>query len=425
MGCGPDTRDKWIMWLSGAAGAGKSAIGQTLAERCDAEGRLLASFFFGRSDSTRNHAKFLIPTIASQIYANIPGVRDDIVSVINNDPLIFNKSLLIQLLSLVIGPLKRLGDTVSQHLIIIDGLDECVDRASQVTILRTLFDAVQKHGCRIRFLVASRPEHDIINAFSVENVEVILARLVLDDEYQSYGDIKLFLTDKFKAIAKTHPFRNLIPTGWPGDDAVEEIARKASGQFIYASVVVKYTESIRHRPDDRLAIVRNLRPRKGDTDMPFAELDALYTHILSSIENPSLVMEILSFIIHEAQANLAIGLFGTDLCIRDIEEIQDLEPRSLRILLCDLGSLVAVKTDFRQRDIIEVLHASILDFLIDPSRSKNLHIPGSLLITKHVTNCLRFLSSAFMLFNNCVHNLTSNSLQRILIATAPTLLSNF
>jgi len=414
------------MWLYGGAGAGKSAIAQTLAERCDAEGRLPGSFFFGRSDGTRNHAKFLIPTIACQIYASIPEVRDDIASVINNDPLIFSKSLLIQLMSLVIQPLKHLGDTVSQHVIIIDGLDECVDCTSQVTILRTLFDAIQKHKCRIRFLVASRPEHDIVNAFSSENVEVVLARLVLDDKYKPLEDIELFLHDKFKDITKTHPFRNLIPKEWPGDDAVKEITKKSSGQFIYASVVVKYVESIRHRPEDRLAIVRNLRPRQGDSDMPFAELDALYSHILSSIENPSHVVEILSFVIHQAQIHDPINVFGSDISVNDIEEIHDLEPGSLQILLCDLGALVSVGIIDPGLESINVLHASILDFLVDPSRSNNLHIPGSLLITKHVTNCLRLLSSVFILLKNHVYTLTRNLLQRILRVTAlPPLLSDF
>ncbi|KAF5325297.1 hypothetical protein D9619_009547 [Psilocybe cf. subviscida] len=55
----PDTSEASIMWLSGAAGAGKSAISQTLAEHFHSKGILIASFFFGRSDSTRNHARSL------------------------------------------------------------------------------------------------------------------------------------------------------------------------------------------------------------------------------------------------------------------------------------------------------------------------------------------------------------------------------
>ncbi|KAF5326764.1 hypothetical protein D9619_004477 [Psilocybe cf. subviscida] len=46
-------RERGIFWLSGPAGAGKSAIVQTLAERCLARGVPTANFFFFRGDVTR------------------------------------------------------------------------------------------------------------------------------------------------------------------------------------------------------------------------------------------------------------------------------------------------------------------------------------------------------------------------------------
>ena len=41
-----------IMWLYGAAGAGKSAIARTMAEMLLSRGQLLATFFFSRADSS-------------------------------------------------------------------------------------------------------------------------------------------------------------------------------------------------------------------------------------------------------------------------------------------------------------------------------------------------------------------------------------
>ena len=41
-----EDREAVIMWLNGAAGAGKSAIAQTIAERCHNLGLLLSSFVF-------------------------------------------------------------------------------------------------------------------------------------------------------------------------------------------------------------------------------------------------------------------------------------------------------------------------------------------------------------------------------------------
>jgi len=61
--CHPSTRERilqrlldWvesdsperILWLSGSAGTGKSAIAQTISERCKRNGCLAATFFFFR-----------------------------------------------------------------------------------------------------------------------------------------------------------------------------------------------------------------------------------------------------------------------------------------------------------------------------------------------------------------------------------------
>jgi len=47
--------DAFIMWMYGPAGAGKSTIAQTIAEMCDEEMLLLASFFFLKERSIAQH----------------------------------------------------------------------------------------------------------------------------------------------------------------------------------------------------------------------------------------------------------------------------------------------------------------------------------------------------------------------------------
>ncbi len=69
---GKESMNSLIMWLNGAAGAGKSAIAQTIAELCYEAGILLASFFFSRSDPHRNNTTLLVPTLAYQISTLIP-----------------------------------------------------------------------------------------------------------------------------------------------------------------------------------------------------------------------------------------------------------------------------------------------------------------------------------------------------------------
>jgi len=72
LGLEEDDRNALILWFYGPAGAGKTAIAHNIAERCDLENLLLASFFFSRSDPARSDPKSLITTIAYQITINIP-----------------------------------------------------------------------------------------------------------------------------------------------------------------------------------------------------------------------------------------------------------------------------------------------------------------------------------------------------------------
>src|SRR6188768_3003439 len=64
-----------ILWLYGAAGAGKSAIAHTLAERCEKYGGLLATFFFWKTAAERNNVSRFVATIAYQVACAIPASR--------------------------------------------------------------------------------------------------------------------------------------------------------------------------------------------------------------------------------------------------------------------------------------------------------------------------------------------------------------
>ncbi|KAM6496277.1 hypothetical protein JOM56_008983 [Amanita muscaria] len=50
-------------WLHGPAGTGKSAIAQTIARSC-IQGQVAVTFFFYKSDTSRNDGNCLFPTIA-------------------------------------------------------------------------------------------------------------------------------------------------------------------------------------------------------------------------------------------------------------------------------------------------------------------------------------------------------------------------
>ena len=352
--------DAFIMWVYGPVGAGKSAIAQTIAEMCEEE-MLLASFFFSRNDPSRSTVKPLVATIAYQITLNLPQTRDIILAAIDHDPLIFTKSLAVQVKSLIVAPLQPLAEAgcfskpTSRRLIIIDGLDECSDPKVQQNIVEVLANSQRQHQLPLIFLIASRPDQHISFAFSTGFLPSITTRLALDDSYLPDKDIELFLTDKFQEIKSSHPRRAYIPPQWPLPSVLKQLIAKSSGKFIYASTVIRYISSIRHRPTDRLDIVLGTRPPQSD--LPFAELDALYTHILAGVEDIERVLEILSFIFFYNYSPLPMTL---------IENALSLQRGDVELYLGDLNSLV----NFEPHQSIRVLHASLTDFFVDSSRSK-------------------------------------------------------
>ena len=373
--------DAFIMWVYGPAGAGKSAIAQTIAEMCEREMILLASFFFSRNDPSRSNVNALVATIAYQITLNLPDAREAILGAIERDPLIFSKSLAIQVKSLIVGPLQPLGeagyfnDPTSRRLVIIDGLDECSEPKVQQNIVEVIANAQRQYQLPLIFLFASRPEQDISLAFSMGVLPRVTTRIALDESYLPDDDIALFLTDKFQEIKSTHRLRAYIPPQWPVHDVLNQLVEKSSGQFIYASTVIRYVSSIRHKPTDRLDIVLGIRPPRRD--LPFSELDALYTHILAGVEDIEHVLEILSFVLFNEYSPLTTT----------VEKFLSLQPGDVELYLADLHSLISLEPD----ESIHIHHASLADFFVDPTRSKTFWINPRARHTAFARRCLQIL----------------------------------
>lgn len=377
-----DIRQKYIAWLSGGAGAGKSAIGRSICEQCEEEGTLLANFFFGSSDPTRNHAKSLAATISYQICGLSPGIRRAVSDFIDYDPLIFSRSLKTQFVSLVMNPLSAVFAKIPQsapRLIVIDGLDECLDKASQRDVLETLIYVVSNSSIPIRFLICSRPNSHITNTFSSAKMNASVFRIFLSDEYSPSEDIKLYLNDRFRNIKEGHIFKTLLPPIWPRAEHVDQLVEKSSGQFIYASTVVRYVESPQHQPHQRLNAILGLRaPFK---DLPFAELDAVYKHVLGMSEDPSLAISILAF----------PALYNR-MASADIETVLGLESGDAQVALSDLASLVNLSTSQIGIPMVSLLHKSFADFLFDSSRSDNFFVSSRETLARNVLRVIQLFS---------------------------------
>ncbi|PPQ82991.1 hypothetical protein CVT25_005294 [Psilocybe cyanescens] len=446
-GLNEDTREAFIMWLYGAAGAGKSAIAQTIAEILHHQHFIFATFFFSRNDPQRGAAKWLVTTLAYQLATQLPQVfRERVAFTFEQDPLIVTKSIETQFMTLVREPLLELlhsGFSTDNHMvIIIDGLDECDDPKVQARIVDLSFRLLDSRDLPLKILIASRPEIDISSSFdrkpfstlarialdddyqSAEDIRHFLAdkfdeiktqhrlrsyipvgwpandslntlvrkkpfstlaRIALDDDYQSAEDIRHFLADKFDEIKTQHRLRSYIPVGWPANDSLNTLVRKSSGQFIYASTVVKYVASAHNRPTHRLEVVLGIHPPKAG-DSPFAELDALYQHILMGVEHVDLVLRIIDFVVlHPPSSNYYSVTF--------IEAFFSLAPGDVQLLMQDLGSLISVQNysipfGSHKELMARILHASLKDYLLDQSRSKDFFLDRVEMHTQYAELCL-------------------------------------
>ena len=364
-------KDAFILWLYGPAGAGKTAIARKVAELLAEDGLLLASFLFFRSDTKRNTVTPLVANIAYCTTCVIRGARDPINDAIEADPLILSYSIEAQLTKLFFEPLQLLVDQGHffymqfPSLVLIDGLDECMDKDAQTTLIKFLSSAVVRYRLPLKFLIASRPEPHIKSAIGLSNVQSITSHLELNNDFAPDKDIRRFLTDKFHEIKTCHELRSKIPPSWPSGHQIGALVYKASGQFIFASLAMRFINSACESPKRQLDIILGLRPPINH-NLPFAELDTLYKFILSCTKNVDLVLRILGVY----DVLLADGIPDP---ITKTEDVLCLEDDDARIYLSPLSSLL----ELRERGghcRIAFHHSSFMDFLHSQERSEDYYV---------------------------------------------------
>ncbi|KIL59230.1 hypothetical protein M378DRAFT_14938 [Amanita muscaria Koide BX008] len=173
-----------ICWLHGPAGAGKSAIAQTIADEYKERG-VAATFFFYRSDPSRNDGNRLFPTIAWQLAFSIPAIKDFIVHALNKTPHLPRKNVESQFEELVAHPFHPTNNIASQMpqlapVVIIDGVDECSDKRLLRRILAVIGNAVKDCRVPLHFLICSTPEaliEEVLDQFKDFTLRIDLATL--------------------------------------------------------------------------------------------------------------------------------------------------------------------------------------------------------------------------------------------------------
>ena len=360
-------RDKFIMWLHGAAGGGKTVIGRTIAEWCEAEGILLGEFFFLRDDMTLARVSSLPATLAYRMATHtLKDAKEAISEVISRDPHIFSASLSDQMKKLIIDPLNLHAPCgIVPHVIILDGLDECLSDDDQQLVLDVISETLYPLNSDLRVLICSRPEPTISTAFKGGTIQGISTSISLSHDGDSDADIRTFLVEQFAQLRQ----RLLdVPNGeWPTAADIDHIGKKSSGHFIFAATVIKYVCAPRHRHNavTRLKHVLDLAKLPPNLDAerdPFAGLSALYSLILSTREEVASTLK-------ACAVCLEYPKYFSTISLTDLAMVLHFDFAKTKAMLDELASLFDVSID----NAIKPFHASFGDFLFNSSRSRNFY----------------------------------------------------
>ncbi|KAK7032233.1 hypothetical protein VNI00_013191 [Paramarasmius palmivorus] len=376
-----------VFWVHGSAGVGKTAIAQTLSEIYD--GRLVAVFFFSRNDSTRDKLEPLVATIAFQCCTSDllkDAVGPFILDAIQSNPNIFQTTSENQFRRLVLEPFAK-AKAAQPHLnlpdlIVIDGLDECVDLPSQARLVEIIDIAISSPTpAPFKFLLCSRPEPQIRTAIDNANFMPYLERLPISDttiRFQNHFsesdlDIERYFLDKFSELRKKYRVA-LREEGqpWPSEDDIRDLVWRASGQFIFAVTVMKYIDTMDERPQDRLATILDIEP-SDITESPYPALDALYRQVLSTCRHWQRVQPILRLLVDShvtfAEPFLQIRWHSPSVIANTFR----LKNGEVETLLSRLHSVLFIPED-GDTDL-RILHASFTEFLLDKTRSREFYSP--------------------------------------------------
>jgi len=375
-----DGADRAILWLHGPAGSGKTTIAHAIAEQCAGE-RVAASFFFSRNRAERSEITNFFPTLAYQLAASSPSTRSSMQEAFQNNTLalssILSKTLENQIQNLILDHVSPLS---ASAVFVIDGLDECKDEDA-VTLIRVLACADLEDRLPIRFILTSRPEDHIREAFELHSSGIRVLNL---RNYQANGDIHAYFESRFAEIyAKKYRLMTGVRAPWPSDDKINQLVTKSEGLFIYASTLVKFVNGDKHDPrlpQERLEIA--MKRHIG--------LDHLYDQVFS--DAPHSRTDVFQQIIG------ALLVLTDPPTINQLATLLRIDAAKIILHLEGCRSVLNIPDDGDDNgDTIKFYHASLQDFLIDERRSGKYFID---LTAHHISildGCIHVMTRVFSL----------------------------
>jgi len=325
-----------VLWITGEAGVGKSAIAAWL---CDKRPEIAAYHFCRFGNTERTDARRILFPVAFQLATQIPVFWDrlnasalDEIAVETNVPAIFD-----QLLA------NRLNDAVpltdKPHVLLIDGLDEATSTGKN-ELASLIAHEFNRLPSWLRLIVTSRPYEKEIN-FALQALDPW--KLDAGRE-ENVRDIREYLERELR------PFTG---NGAPSEAVVEQIVKKSEGLFLYVSWVRRELE------DGHLSLQDVEKFPQGLGGI-YAEFFQRYFPDLYEYETVC------------RPALEAICAVREPIERSSLASLLERSEYEMRQLMARLGSLFPV-VDGRVRPF----HHSVRDWLVDPDRSADYWIDVS------------------------------------------------
>ncbi|KAK1223242.1 hypothetical protein PQX77_013887 [Marasmius sp. AFHP31] len=260
------------------------------------------------------------------------------------------------------------AQTEKPGLVIIDGLDECSDEATQLRIISTIESAFRRSpDFPLRFLICSRPEAWLQEVFAARPLRQLSKVIVLDDWFRPKVDIRQYYVHHLRAMVNNPKYKGVrFPNPWPSEADLEDLVDMSCGQFVYAATAVKFIKLGFTHPIEQLQVFLKNTPSRRPGASPLQELDALYDYILSVNPDYEEILPILSAIII-----LPAYLEPTP---AHIELLLGLSPGQVTLTLRPMYSVLDIGGS---GDAIYPFHTSFRDYLINASRSHGFYIDTS------------------------------------------------
>ncbi|KAF9785184.1 hypothetical protein BJ322DRAFT_1211109 [Thelephora terrestris] len=305
-----DFKQSPIFWLHGLAGTGKTTIAQTIAERLFA---------------------------------------DDIAY----------HPLQDQIAKFIVEPLWSTGIATT---IVIDALDECQDEGLESTILPLLGKYVQGIP-KLKIFITSRPETHITTGFHGPLQDLTDVFILHEVEAHTINqDIRRFFMSELSKLAQHHGGKQ----GWPTDEQLDWLCRRAAGFFIHAVATVNVLSRRLDVPWGQLDTLMESPEStscEGEAKLKvYNTLDTLYLSILhtsfqdNKAEDDNIIRSILSCVV----------LATNPLSPSTIATLMGLGYHRVRLVLELTRSLLVLSLD--PNEPVQPFHKSFPDFITDWKR---------------------------------------------------------